>query len=82
MRVTVLFEDGVSVAQQYALPGQSRFNVAIRSEFPAAAGRRFGVLVESVGLGAAPVVVESSVYADAGGVQWQAGGNALATRLR
>lgn len=63
------------------VPARSRMNVPMRSEFPAAAGKRFGVLVESVGLGTAPLVVESAVYSGAGGL-WDAGASALATRLR
>lgn len=80
-RVTVLFEDGTTVAREYAIAAHARFNVPLRTEFPTAVGRRVGVLVESVGLGAAPLVVESAQYSDAAGVHWAAGSNALATKL-
>jgi hypothetical protein len=82
VRVTVLLEDGRTVTKQYEVPAQSRMNVPIRVDFAEAADQRFGVLVESVGLGAAPLVVESAVYSDAAGRVWAAGANALATRLR
>jgi Tol biopolymer transport system component len=82
IRVTLLFEDGASAARHYVVPPRSRLNVPTRLDFPGSVGRRFGVLVESVGLGAAPLAVESAVYSDAGGVPWAAGANALATRLR
>ena len=82
MRVSVLLEDGHTHARLFSVPARSRFNVQLRAEFAAIAGQRFGVLVESIGLGTAPIVVESAIYGDANGVPWQAGANALATRLR
>ncbi|MGE3844123.1 MAG: IPT/TIG domain-containing protein, partial [Vicinamibacterales bacterium] len=82
VRVTALFDDGKTAVREFEVPAHSRTNVALRSEFPGAVGRRVGVLVESIGLGEAPLVVESAVYSDAGGVTWAAGSNALATRLR
>ncbi len=81
-RVRLFFEDGSTVTKDYPVGAQSRFNVPVRSEFPAAADQRFGALVESVGLGAAPLVVESAIYGNAGGIVWAAGSNALATKLR
>ena len=82
VRATVLFEDGTEAVRTFSVAAHSRFNVQMRAEFPAVAGRRFGVVVESVGLGAAPIVVESAIYGDAYGQTWQAGANALATKLR
>jgi hypothetical protein len=64
----------------------SRFNVDVGAEFPEAAGKRFGVRVESLaanGQPAAPIVVEAAQYHDdAAGRHWAAGANALATRIR
>ncbi len=83
VQVTVFFEDRTSL--QRTFPGilpRSRFNVPISSMFPASAGRRFGVLVESLGPSAAPIVVEWSMYWDAAGQTWAAGTNALATKLQ
>lgn len=82
VRVTVLFEDATSVVRTFNVNARSRFNVEMRAEFPAVAGRRFGVQVESIGLGNAPIVVESAIYGDAFGLTWHAGANALATKLR
>ncbi len=48
--VTLLFEDGATAVQTYDdIPAQSRFNVPVGGFFPQAAGKRFGVLVESLG---------------------------------
>jgi hypothetical protein len=81
-QVTVLFEDGTSASKTFPLAPTSRMNVAVAAEFPAAAGRRFGAIVESLGTDPAEVVVERAMYANADGVAWAAGTNALATRIR
>ena len=80
-RVTLLFEDGTTAAREFPLPPGSRTNVAVGNEFPEAEGRRFGSLIESLGLAPVPLVVERAMYSDAGGVAWAAGTSALATRL-
>ena len=54
---------------------------ASRSSSPAAAGRRFGAVVESLGATPAQIVVERAMYTSPGGVTWAAGTNALATPL-
>lgn len=81
-RVTLVFEDGTSTSRDFPVLANSRFNVAIAAEFPQAANRRFGTLVESLGATPARFVVERAMYSDAGGTWWAAGTNALATRLR
>ena len=48
-RVTLLFEDGSTADRDYPLPANSRTNVWVAAEFPGAAGRRFGTVVESLG---------------------------------
>ncbi len=80
-RVTLYFEDGTSAVRTVALLGRSRTNVAVSSDFPEAAGRRFGALIESLGVTPAQIVVERAMYTSPGGVTWAAGTNALATRL-
>lgn len=83
-RVTLLFEDGSSVEKAVALAANSRSNIDTRADFPDAAGRRFGVLVESLvtdSQGPAQLVVERAMYSDAQGVLWSAGTVALATKL-
>ncbi|WP_162271361.1 BACON domain-containing protein [Luteitalea pratensis] len=86
-RVTVLFEDGTSRTSIYPLRPQSRTSAAIGPDFGAAVeGKRFSVIVESLGAtDGAPVpqvVVERAMYSDAGGVPMAAGTNALATKLQ
>jgi hypothetical protein len=80
-QVTVRFEDGTSAVRTFPLAATSRFNVDMRAEFPESVGKRFGVIVESLGATPAQLVVERAMYSDAGGVTWAAGSNALATRL-
>jgi energy-converting hydrogenase Eha subunit A len=78
--VTLLFEDGTSVARVFTIAGHSRFNVDVRHEFGGAAlDKRFGTLVESQGETPAQIVVEGAMYWDALGQRWAAGVNALAT---
>jgi hypothetical protein len=81
-RVTLMFEDGAAASKTIDLAPTSRTNVAIGAEFPQAAGKRFGTVVESVGTEPAEIVVERAMYSSAGGVQWAAGTNALATKLQ
>lgn len=77
------FGNGHSGFDTLTVPPKSRANipVPVRTE---AGTDRFGVVVESVANGegqVAQIVVEMAQYRDVGGVRWQAGGNALATRL-
>ncbi len=81
-RVTVLFEDGTApVSRDFALAASSRSNVAPAADFPSTVGKRFGMLIESLGSTPAQIVVERAMYSNANGVHWAAGTNALATRL-
>jgi hypothetical protein len=83
VRVTLLFEDGTTPASQtFEVAPQSRFNVDARAAFPSAVGRRFGVLVESLGEPPVPIVVEWAIYSDALGQRWATGANALATVMK
>ena len=81
-RVTLTFEDGTQATRDYALLPSSRANVPVGLEFPAAAGQRFGAVVESVGADPVPLIVERAMYNDAGGVRWAAGTSAFGTLLR
>jgi hypothetical protein len=81
-RVTLLFEDGTTAEKTFNLAANSRTNVDTGTEFPAAVGKRYGALVESLGSTPAALVVERAMYSDAGGVVWAAGTNALATKLQ
>ena len=81
-RLTLTFEDGTQIVRDYQLPASSRTSVAVGLEFPQAAGRRFGAIVESTGTTPAQLIVERAMYNDAGGVRWAAGTSALGTKLR
>lgn len=77
--VTLLFEDGTSLARTYALPASSRTNVAVGPHFgTAVTGRRFGAVIESTGTTPAQIVVERAMYSGS----FAAGTNALATKLQ
>ena len=80
-RVTLLFEDGTTAERTFTLPANSRTNVNVQVEFPAADGRRYGAVIESLGATPAQIVVERAMYSNANGVIWAAGTNALATKL-
>jgi hypothetical protein len=80
--VTLHFENGTIATRAIDLAPQSRTNVMISAVFPEAAGRRFGVVVESVGTAPQPIVVERASYASPGGMVWRDGTNARAARLR
>ena len=81
-RATLYFEDGSApVSKDFALAASSRNNIAIGAEF-AVAGKRFSVVIESIGTNPVQVVVERAMYSDAAGVFWAAGSNAVATKLQ
>ena len=77
---TLLSENQAPETRTYVVGANSRFNIALGEAdfFPNAVGRRVGLIVESDGV---PIVVERAMYSDAGGLQWAAGTNAVATRL-
>ena len=79
--VTVLFDDGTpAVTRTFGVVATSRFNVAVNgpgSHVPELTNEGFGTVIDST----EPIVVERSVYSNAGDVIWAAGSNATATRL-
>ena len=81
-KVTLLFEDGTSVAREFPVAAHSRFNVDARADFPAAVDQRFGALVESTGATPVSLVVERATYWSLPGQPWAAGTNAMGTRLQ
>ena len=81
-RVTLYFEDGTSAQSTINLLANSRTNVSIADTFTSSLGRRFGIIVESLGATPAQLVVERAMYSNAGGVTWSAGTAAVATRLQ
>jgi uncharacterized repeat protein (TIGR01451 family) len=83
VRATVLFEDGSApVEKTFTVAANSRFNIAPYAHFPETRGKRFGMIVESIGGQPIEIVVERAMYSDAQGVNWAAGTNALATKLQ
>jgi hypothetical protein len=80
-RVTILYEGGGTDTQTFSVAANSRFNVDVGSLFPAADGRRFSTLVESLGADPAELVVEWSLYGTPGARPWELGANALAMNL-
>lgn len=81
-RVTLTFEDdGSRLERTVGVAASSRTNVPIAAEFPQATGRRFAVLVESLGALPAQLVVERAMYSNSGNEVWAAGTNALGTPL-
>ena len=87
-QVRLVFEDGTTaqLATPLSLRANSRTTVSIGQAFPQSAGRRFGVVVESLGATPAQIVVERAMYNDAmingQRVIWAAGTNVVGTRLR
>jgi hypothetical protein len=81
-RVTIYFEDGTSAQSTINLLANSRTNVSIADTFASSNGRRFGIIVDSLGGTPAQLVVERAMYSNAGGVTWSAGTAAVATRLQ
>jgi hypothetical protein len=89
--VTLLFEDREPLERLYVVSANSRMNVAVGAPLDhggfgeAVAGTRFGAVVESVAPAWSPapaeLIVERSMYSNAGGVVWAAGTNAPATKL-
>ncbi len=76
-RVTFFFADGGAVARTFTLPASSRMTVAAGFDMPESKGRRFATLVESVGPSPVDLVIERSMYSNAGGVAWAAGTNVV-----
>jgi len=81
-RVTIYYEDGTSAQTTVDLLANSRTNVSIGDAFPASNGRRFSTIIDSLGASPAQLVVERSMYSNAGGVTWSAGTAEVATRLQ
>jgi len=77
--ITYLRTDGTTVARQHVVPPASRRNVHVSDDVPALADASFAAVVEVTnGVG---IVVEQSMYWNAGGVVWAAGTNTAAMRL-
>ena len=83
VQVTIVYDgDGGTSVLTRPIRANSRTNVAVGVDVPAAANRRFGAVVESIGPSPVQIVVERAMYNNARGVTWAAGSNNLGTRLR
>jgi Tol biopolymer transport system component len=88
VRVTLLFETGAAVSQDFTVAANARFNVPVLSTEAAPGpghmrvprGTRFSAVLES--LGGTPIVVERAMYWNAAGQFWAAGSDLLATKLQ
>ena len=81
-RVTLLFEDGSTVAKVLDLGASSRSTLSIATAFPTAAEKRFSVLVQSLGDSPARLTVEWSMYSRVNGSQFLPVMDAMATPLQ
>jgi YVTN family beta-propeller protein len=78
--VTFLRPTGETITRFFEVPAATRRNVSIAgssSDVPELINASFGAIIEST----QPIVVERSMYSDAGGMTWAAGTNVTATRL-
>jgi hypothetical protein len=82
VQVDVIADDGTTASLTQAIAPQSRSNIVVAHSFPEMAGKRFGVVVTSLGTTPAPLVVEGSVYGDSMGQAWASGSNAMGIRIR
>jgi hypothetical protein len=81
VRVRAMGEDGAVVTRAIVVPAHARYTINTRNVFPEMVGKKFGVVLESLGDNPAEIVAEVSVYLSADGITWSAGSNAPATRL-
>jgi hypothetical protein len=80
VEVTLLFEDGGRVVRTFDIPAHGRITIDAGASFPEARHRRFGIIVESVGV-PLPLVVERSMYMSMDGMLWSAGAVSAATPI-
>jgi hypothetical protein len=83
--VKAVLEDGtVLTLPSVSIPAKSRSTVELADNpplFTGVNGKRFGVIVESIGTSPQPIVVERSMYSDYAGQFWAAGTAALGNCL-
>ena len=80
-RLTLFYEDGTASAPVLVpVPAERRANASLAGLVPSASGRRFSILVESVGADAPALIVERSTYTSPGSL-WRASSNEPGTPL-
>jgi T5SS/PEP-CTERM-associated repeat protein len=83
VRVSLVYDDGATEERVFPVEGNARATLLLGDLFPASDGRRFSVLVESLGgESAVPIVVDVSRYLSTDGRFGNAGGSTTATRIR
>jgi hypothetical protein len=80
-RVTLLFEDGSTMAENADLPAVSRSTLSLADTFPTAAGNRFSILVQSLGDSPGGLFVEWCMYSRVNGTRFLPVMGAMATPL-
>jgi hypothetical protein len=75
--ITFLRENGMTLVKTFTVQPGNRFNVAVGVDVPEISSERFSAVITAT----RPIAVERAMYSDQGGVTWQAGTNAIATRL-
>jgi YVTN family beta-propeller protein len=78
--ITLIRENGTPIVKHVTVAPMSRVNFTVTgpdSDVPELQNEGFGAVIEST----QPIVVERSMYADAGGIIWASGTSAPATRL-
>ena len=73
MQITLVFDDGSTLARNLAIAPAARLTVPIGASFPEAAGRRFCHHRRESGPTPLTLVVERATSSDADGVKWAAG---------
>jgi hypothetical protein len=75
--ITYLRSDGTTVTGGYVVPPHSRYSLLVTAQVPGLSDESFGAVIQvtnNVG-----IVVERSLYWNAGGVVWAGGSNVGAT---
>lgn len=78
--ITFLRTSGAPLTRTFTVAAGARFNVRVASLVPELIDQSFGAVVTSTN--GIPIVVERSMYWNAGGLTWAAGTNAGAVRLQ
>lgn len=83
LKVTALFGDGTApVEKTVSIKPNGRLTIRARDLLPEVVGRRFSLIVESVGSSPVDIVVDHSIYWNSNGMLWGSGTTAPGTRIQ
>jgi uncharacterized repeat protein (TIGR01451 family) len=83
VKLTALFDDGTApIERSLPIAASGRLTVHSRNLFPEVVGKRFSMLVESVGASPVPLVVDHSLYWTIDGRLYEGGTTAPGSRIR